>query len=190
MREYGISVTPTYVADSNRVPIKPLQYDIPKLTRLVASMISSVATSACDIILMYLLNVSACIHVAYVRRVHTYDVIRTVPLHGGRQSSLVEIPFSDTFRRHRGTDTLALACVYTRACRALKRKGRPVRALSPEGESATFARVPYPECLYRATLRSARADGKFRPSSLSCDETNRRRRGVDTTGDREPRRGR
>lgn len=70
---------------------------------------------------------------------------------------------------------------------ALKRKGRWVRALSPEGESRTFAKVPYPECLYRATLRSAGADGKFRPSSLSCDETNRWRRGVDTTGDQEHR---
>lgn len=49
----------------------------------------------------------------------------------------------------------------------------------PGGESQTFAgEVPIPQVPLSCDVRSAYADGKFRPSSLSCDETNRQRHGA------------
>lgn len=142
---------------------------------------------------MPIINVTTLLHMEYMissaylfkfnshtNFIYINDVIRTATPEGMREVSCRNSIFWYISATREST-----VCIHT-CVRVLS--GAPERekqegpSIVPWGESSTFAGVPYPECLYHATLRSDHADGKFRPSSLSYDETNRQRRGVDTIG--------
>lgn len=120
------------------------------------------------------------IQLAYQLHIYINDVIRTATSEGMRK-----VPCRNSIFWYISATRESTVCIHI-CVRVLS--GAPERekqegpSIVPWGESSTFAGVPYPECLYHATLRSDYADGKFRPSSLSYDERNSQRRGVDTTG--------
>lgn len=98
------------------------------------------------------------------------------------QSSSVEIPFCDTFRLHTGI-TCVCCCWPNAGTRAGEKESEragsersehcPSRASLPTSAGGCHTPSAF---IVVVRARSAGADGKFRPSSLSCDETNRQRR--------------